>query len=103
MTWQEKGSSIQRLWWTQGPPYTVLPQDMLDQLGIEQEGQRIYELGDDRVVEYPTGYARMRLDGDQTIILVVFGPEGADPLLGATALEHSSLALETLHGAISLD
>ena len=80
-----------------GSTYTVLPQDVLDQLGIEQEGQRSFELGDHRVVEYPIGYARVRLDGDQTIVLVVFGPEGIDPLLGATALEHLSLAVDPIH------
>ena len=80
-----------------GSTYTVLPKETLDQLGIEQEGQRSFELGDDRIVEYPIGYARMRLNGDQTIVLVVFGPEGIAPLLGATALEHLSLAVDPIH------
>ena len=43
--------------------YTVLPQEVLDQLGITQESQRNFELGDDRIVEYPIGYARLRLGG----------------------------------------
>ena len=77
--------------------YTVLPQDVLEQLGIEQEGQRSFELADDRLVEYPIGYARMRLGDDQTIVLVVFGPEGISPLLGATALEHLTLAVDPVH------
>ena len=34
-----------------GSTYTVLPKDMLDQLGIEREGQRRFELGDDRIVD----------------------------------------------------
>ena len=80
-----------------GSTYTVLPQDVLEQLGIIQEGQRSFELGDDRLVEYPIGYARMRLGEDQTIVLVVFGPEGISPLLGATALEHLSLAVDPIH------
>ena len=80
-----------------GSTYTVLPKDLLDQLGIEQEGQRSFELGDERIVEYPIGYSRLRLDGDATIVLVVFGPEGIAPLLGATALEHFSLAVDAIH------
>jgi clan AA aspartic protease len=80
-----------------GSTYTVLPKEVLDQLEIEQEGQRRFELGDDRIVEYPIGYARMRLNGDQTVVLVVFGPEGIDPVLGATALEHLSLAVDPIH------
>ena len=75
----------------------MLPKDVLDQLGINQEGQRSFELGDDRLVEYPIGYARLRLGEDQTIVLVVFGPEGVAPLLGATALEHLSLAVDPIN------
>ncbi|PKB66817.1 MAG: hypothetical protein BZY81_06280 [SAR202 cluster bacterium Io17-Chloro-G4] len=80
-----------------GSTYTVLPEDVLTQLGINKEGQRSFELGDDRLVEYPIGYARLRLGEDQTIVLVVFGPEGVSPLLGATALEHLSLAVDPIH------
>ena len=80
-----------------GSTYTLLPKDVLDRLEIEQEGQRSFELGDDRLVEYPTGYARMRMNEYQTIVLVVFGPEGVAPLLGATALEHLSLAVDPIH------
>ena len=53
-----------------GSTYTVLPKETLD---------------------------RLRLNGDQTIVLVVFGPEGIAPLLGATALEHLSLAVDPIH------
>ena len=77
--------------------YTVLPSDVLGQLGVEQEGQRSFKLGDDRIVDYPIVYARMRLNDEESIVLVVFGPEGADPLLGATALEHFSLAVDPVH------
>jgi clan AA aspartic protease len=77
-----------------GSTYTVLPTEVLEQLGIEPEGQRSFELADDRLVEYPIGYARLRLNGDTTIVLVVFGPEGIDPLFGAAALENLSLAVD---------
>ena len=80
-----------------GATYTVLPKEVLDRLGIPQEGGRRFELGDDRVVEYPIGYARVRLREDETIALVVLGQEGAKPLLGATALEHLSLAVDPIH------
>ena len=80
-----------------GSTYTVLPKEALEQLGVEQEDQRSFELADDRLVEYPIGYARMRFGGDETIVLVVFGLEGISPLLGATALEHLSLAVDPVH------
>ena len=90
------GQEVQALVDT-GSTYTVLPMGVLEQLGINQEGHRSFELGDDRLVEYPIGYARMRLGEDQTIVLVVFGPKGVLPLLGATALEHLSLAVDPIH------
>ncbi len=80
-----------------GATYTVLPKELLDQLGIEQEGRRSFELGDDRVVKYPIGNARMRLNGDQTIVLVGFGAESTAPLLGATALENLSLTVDPVN------
>ena len=74
-----------------------MPKEILDRLGIEQEGRRSFEVGDYRIVEYPIGYSRVRLDEKATIVLVVFGPEGIAPLLGATALEHLSLAVDPIH------
>jgi predicted aspartyl protease len=44
-------------------------------------------LADERVVEYEVGEARLRIDGRERTALVVFGPDDATPLLGATTLE----------------
>ena len=77
-----------------GATYTVLPSETLDRLGVRPEGHRTFELGDDRLVEYPIGYARLRFNGDKTIGLVVFGPEGTTSLLGATTLENFSLGVD---------
>ena len=77
--------------------YTVLPKEALDQLGIEQEGQRSFDLGDDQLVEYPVAYARMCLEGREIVGMVVFVPDNTAPLLGATALETASLAVDTIH------
>ena len=43
-------------------------------------------MADNRVVEYPIGEVRMRLEGEEHTVLVVFAPEGTDALLGITAL-----------------
>ena len=77
--------------------YTVLPKEVLDRLGIEQEGERCFELGDDRVVEYPIGYAAIGLEEREIIALVVFAPAGTAPLLGATTLETAGLAVDPIH------
>ena len=65
-------------------------------MGIEKRESRTFELADDRVVEYPVGYASMRLGERDIIALVVFAPEGSAPLLGATTLETTGLALDPI-------
>ena len=55
-----------------GATYTSIPGDILSQLGIEVRESRTFELADDRVVEYPVGYASIRLEEREIIALVVF-------------------------------
>ena len=76
-----------------GATYTVLPRDELVRLGIQAVETVSFELADDRIVEYEVGEARVRLDGRERTTLVVFGPEGAGPLLGATTLQLFNLAV----------
>ena len=77
--------------------YTFLPQDLLDELGIQREGHRTFEFGDNRVEDYPVGYVRLRINGDNVIALVVFGPSETAPLLGVTALELLSLGVDPVN------
>ena len=77
-----------------GATYTVLPRDVLDNLGIQAIETVSFELADDRIVEYEVGEARVRLDGRERTTLVVFGPEGTGPLLGATTLRLFNLAVD---------
>jgi clan AA aspartic protease len=80
-----------------GTTYTTLPGSILTRLGVVQEGHRRFELADNRVVEYPIGQARIRLEGQELIVLVVFALEDTDPMLGATVLELFSLAVDPVH------
>ena len=77
-----------------GATYTVLPAEALVRLGIQAIETVSFELADDRIVEYQVGEARVRLDGRERTTLVVFGPEGATPLLGATTLQLFNLAVD---------
>ena len=77
-----------------GSTYTVISRDVLDRLGIESIETVPFELGDNRIVEYEVGEARVRLDGRERTTLVVFGAEGASPLLGATTLQLFNLAAD---------
>ena len=79
-----------------GATYTALPSDMLTRLGVAQEGIRRFELADNHIVEYPVGQARIRLEGNDLILilLVVFAPNDSSPLLGATTLEMFGLGVD---------
>ena len=70
-----------------GSTYTTIPANTLVQLGVTVEGRRRFELADNSLVEYPVGQVRMRLEGQELVVLAVFAAEDADPLLGVTALE----------------
>ena len=79
-----------------GATHTLLPRDILIELGIIPEELVPFQLADERTVEYEVGEARLRLDGRERTTLVVFGPEGAAPLLGATTLELFNLAVDPM-------
>ena len=70
-----------------GAIYTMLPEDILDGLGIPRLETDVFELADDSLVEYPIGDAVVRLQGRMRTVPVVFTRPGNTPLLGATTLE----------------
>ena len=77
-----------------GSSDSSIPENVLAELGISPVGERPYRLADERVVDYPVGQARVRLDGQDLVVLVVFLPEGTMPLLGATTLETFGLGVD---------
>lgn len=80
-----------------GATYTVIPINVLKELGIQPIDIVPFELADDGVVEFEVGEARLRLDKRERIVLVVFGPANGTPLLGATALELFNRAVDPVH------
>ena len=66
--------------------YAVLPANVLERLKIQSVERRSFRLADERVVQHDIGEARLGLDGRALTSLVVFGPEDAAPLIGATTL-----------------
>ena len=70
-----------------GAIYTMLPEDLLDRLGIPRLETDIFELADDSLVEYWIGSASVRIQGRMLPVPVVFARPDNTPLLGATTLE----------------
>ena len=67
-----------------GASDTMLPANTLTGLGIEPVAWRTFRLADERTVDYQVGQARIRLEGEDCIALVVFGSwKPGKTLLGA--------------------
>ena len=77
-----------------GSTYTSLPETMLEELGIEREETDVFELADNRLVEYDLGDIRLRLEGREHYVPVIFAPDNATPLVGAVTLEILRLGID---------
>ena len=77
-----------------GSSYTIVPAGLLRNLGVVPTEKVGLVLADGRRVTYDIGEARATVDGRSIPTLVVFGEEGADPLLGAYTLEGLRLAVD---------
>ena len=78
-----------------GASRTMLPRNLLTTLGVVAIERVAFQLADERMVEYDVGEARIRLDGRERTTLVIFGPDDAEPLLGATTLQLFNMAVDT--------
>ena len=77
-----------------GAFYTMVSASQLTQLGVAPTSSVQLELADGRVGEYDLGEARATIDGRSVSTIVVFGEEGAEPLLGAYTLEGLGLMVD---------
>ena len=77
-----------------GSSYTVLPSEVLAQLGIDPAETQMFEMGDGRVVNLDSGVAWVRVEGQEVIGVVVFGGEGTTPLMGAELLQSAGLLVD---------
>lgn len=77
-----------------GATYTSVPRPLLESLGIVPHGRATFVLADERQVQLDIGRARVRVDGQDELTLVVFAEAGTEPLLGAYALEGLLLAAD---------
>lgn len=75
-----------------GSTYSVAPASLLRGLGIVPHDRGEFVLADGTRVEREIGQTWVRIDGRAAIAPVVFGDEGAAPLLGAVTLEIFRLA-----------
>ena len=73
---------------------TMLPTSLLTGLGIVPTKTETFSLADGSTVQMETGGAVIHLNGDHVTTIVVFGPDDAEPLLGAYTLEGLALTVD---------
>ena len=75
-----------------GATYSVVPASILRRLNITPHVRAPFILADGRQVEREVGRTWVRINGLSEIVLVVFGDEDGEALLGAHTLESLRLA-----------
>ena len=83
-----------------GASYTIVPANLLRDIGVSPIDKISLVLADGRPVEYDIGEARATIDGRTEATLVVFGNDHARALLGAYTLEGLRLAVDPAHGRL---
>ena len=77
-----------------GSLHCLAPASRLREAGVAPEGKQVYELASGEPIEYEYGFARVSFLGSETVTHVIFGPEGAEPLLGVVALENTGVVVD---------
>lgn len=77
-----------------GATYTLLPASLLRRLGVQPIDKQRFVVADGREIERDLGEAVVRINGRMRNSVVIFGDEGANPLLGAVTLEEFGLGVD---------
>ena len=71
-----------------------VPRARLDALGLTPKGRREYVLADGKRVAMDITIAELEFEGEVVGGTIVYGDEGAEPLLGVTALESGGFEVD---------
>ena len=78
-----------------GASYSVIPGQLLRQLGIQPKRTDVFMLADGTRHEEVIGEARVAVNGRDAVTPVVFGSDEALPLLGAVTMQELNLVVDT--------
>ena len=77
-----------------GATHTLVPAPILRRLGVEPIRRQTFLIADGSRVEREVGWLLVRIGGEESPTVVVFGDEDAEPLLGAVTLEEFGLGVD---------
>lgn len=80
-----------------GATYLVLPQPVMERLGVSVTERRVFQIADGREIEFDVGDVSLRMDGRSHPVLAVFGDEASPVLLGAVPLETFGLGIDPIN------
>ncbi len=80
-------------WVDTGASYTLVPSSMLERLGHTPTHRRSFRLANGSVVEMGLCQVPLRIGEETAMVSCVFGDNGSEALLGATALEEFGLGV----------
>lgn len=83
-----------------GASFTVVPETILDELGIERGELLLFSLADGSIQERCIGYALMELEGRSEMVTVVFGSSNRKTLIGAESLVELRLAVDLVNNRL---
>ena len=79
-----------------GATDSLVPRTHLEAIGLEPRGQRVYELADGSELVLDVTVAEIEFMGEVVGGTVIMGADGAEPLLGVTALESVGIEVDPL-------
>ncbi len=91
---------VQNLLVDTGATWTMLPAEVVAQLGLTATRQRSVTLANGERVTYPAGQVAIQLNGEEVITVFLAGPSGCLALLGAVTLEEFGLAPDPVRKAL---
>lgn len=73
---------------------SLVPRSALEGIGLAPRGHREYAMADGRNVALDITIAELEFEGERVGGTIVYGEEGAAPLLGVTALESGGFEVD---------
>ncbi len=73
---------------------SLVPRAHLETIGLRPRGRREYVLADGKPVAFDITIAEIEFEGEVVGGTIVYGDEGAEPLLGVTALESGGFEVD---------
>ncbi len=72
----------------------LVPENQLRAIDIKPQGKRVYELADGSEIVMEIAVAQIEFMGELVGATVIFGADGAEPILGVTALESVGIEVD---------